>query len=107
MFNMNVKMKFIELKSMGMPMYKIANELGVHRVTIMRWNRELAPYILIAKEDMINEMLFENGCMKLNRIEKISKFLQFITACWKSQGKIKNSTFQAYSIKSQNLHVCL
>lgn len=75
MFNMEVKTKFIELKAAGMPMYKIANELGVHRATIMRWNRELAPYILIARQDVIDEVLFENSCMRINRIEKISKML--------------------------------
>lgn len=75
MFNINVKMKFIQLKSAGMPMYKIANELGVHRATIMRWNRELAPYIIIARQDMIDELLFDNGCMRLNRVEKISRYL--------------------------------
>lgn len=75
MFNMEVKTKFIELKAAGMPMYKIANELGVHRATIMRWNRELAPYILIARQDVIDEVLFENGCMRVSRIEKISKML--------------------------------
>jgi transposase-like protein len=72
---MEVKTKFIELKAAGMPMYKIANELGVHRATIMRWNRELAPYILIARQDVIDEVLFENGCMRVSRIEKISKML--------------------------------
>jgi len=41
----------------------------------MRWNRELAPYILIARQDVIDEVLFENGCMKVSRIEKISKML--------------------------------
>jgi hypothetical protein len=80
MFNMNVKTKFIELKAAGMPMYKIANELGVHRATIMRWNRELAPYILIARQDAIDEILFENGCMKINRIERISKTLSIYYA---------------------------
>ncbi len=75
MFNMEVKMKFIELKAAGLPMYKIANELGVHRATIMRWNKELAPYILIARQDAIDEMLFENDCMRINRIEKISQWL--------------------------------
>lgn len=75
MLNWEVKTKFIELKAAGMPMYKIANELGVHRATIMRWNRELAPYILIARQDAIDEILFENGCMRINRVEKISKML--------------------------------
>lgn len=75
MFNMNVKTKFIEMKAAGLPMYKIANELGVHRATIMRWNKELAPYILIARQDAIDEILLENGCMRINRIEKISKML--------------------------------
>jgi hypothetical protein len=80
MFNLNVKMKFIQLKSAGMPMYKIANEIGVHRATIMRWNRELAPYILIARQDMIDELLFDNGCMRLNRVEKISRYLSLFYA---------------------------
>jgi len=80
MFNLNVKMKFIQLKSAGMPMYKIANEIGVHRATIMRWNRELAPYILIARQDMIDELLFDNGCMRLSRVEKISRYLSLFYA---------------------------
>lgn len=75
MFNMNVKMKFIELKAAGMPMYKIANEIGVHRVTLMRWNKELAAYILIAKQDVVDELLLENNCIKIKRTETISRHL--------------------------------
>lgn len=75
MFNMNVKMKFIELKAAGMPMYKIADEIGVHRVTLMRWNKELAAYILIAKQDVVDELLLENNCIKIKRTEAVSRHL--------------------------------
>jgi len=75
MFNMNVKMKFIELKAAGMPMYKIANEIGVHRITLIRWNKELAAYILIAKQDVVDELLLENNCIKIKRTEAISRHL--------------------------------
>ena len=75
MFNMNVKMKFIELKAAGMPMYKIANEIGVHRVTLMRWNKELAAYILIAKQDVVDELLLENNCIRMKRTETVSRHL--------------------------------
>lgn len=68
MYNMKIKMKFVRLKAMGLPMYKISAELGVHRTTLTMWHQELAPYILIAKQDAIDEMLFENGSTKLLRI---------------------------------------
>jgi Mn-dependent DtxR family transcriptional regulator len=75
MYNMKIKMKFVQLKSMGLPMYKISNELGVHRTTLTMWHKELAPYILIAKQDAIDELLFENGNMKLQRVEMLSRRL--------------------------------
>lgn len=68
-------MKFVQLKSMGLPMYKISDELGVHRTTLTMWHKELAPYILIAKQDAIDELLFENGNMKLQRVEMLSREL--------------------------------
>jgi len=75
MYNMNVKMKFIEMKAAGMPMYKIAHEIGVHRITLMRWSKELAAYILIAKQDALDEILLENNCIRLKRTEAISREL--------------------------------
>lgn len=75
MYNMNVKMKFIEMRAAGMPMYKIADEIGVHRVTLIRWNKELAAYILIAKQDIVDELLLENNCIKLKRTEVLSRHL--------------------------------
>jgi len=75
MYNMNVKMKFIEMKAAGVPMYKIADEIGVHRITLMRWNKELAAYILIARQDRMDEMMMENDCIRLKRAEVISRHL--------------------------------
>lgn len=71
MYNMKIKMKFVKLKAMGLPMYKISEELGVHRSTLTMWHQELAPYILIAKQDAMDEMLFENGHSKLDRVQML------------------------------------
>jgi len=68
---MKIKMKFVKLKAMGLPMYKISEELGVHRSTLTMWHQELAPYILIAKQDAMDEMLFENGHSKLDRVQML------------------------------------
>jgi len=75
MYNTQAKTKFIELKAAGVPIYKISNELGVHRTTLIRWNKELAPYILIARQDVIDGVLFENMCLRIGRIESISRTL--------------------------------
>jgi len=93
MFNMNVKLKFIELKASGLPIYKIANELGVHRATLMRWNKELAPYIMISRQDLVDEMLFENNCMRLQRVQKISGYLSYFYELLDSDKEKKELNF--------------
>lgn len=75
MHNMQVKMKFIQLKAEGIPMYKIARALGVHRTTLTLWHKELADFILIAKQDYIDELLYENNNTKLSRIEAASRHI--------------------------------
>jgi hypothetical protein len=72
---MKIKMKFVELKAAGVPLYKIAKEIGVHRTTLTHWYKELAPYILIAKQDIIDELFYENCSMKISRVEKIARNL--------------------------------
>jgi len=72
MYNTQAKTKFIELKAAGIPIYKISNELGIHRTTLIRWNKELAQYILIKRQDIIDEILFENDCLRIDRIQAIS-----------------------------------
>ncbi len=73
---MKIKMKFVQLKAEGIPTYMIARELGVHRTTLTMWNKELAEYILIAKQDFIDELLYENNMTKIVRIETISNHLR-------------------------------
>lgn len=68
-------MKFCSLKAEGLPMYKIAKAIGVHRTTLTLWYKELAEYILIAKQDYLDELLYENNNLKLCRIEKISRHI--------------------------------
>ncbi len=75
MRNMKIKMKFVQLKAEGLPMYMIAKELGVHRTTLTMWNKQLAPYILIARQDYMDEILHGNNLSKLARVEQISHHL--------------------------------
>jgi len=75
MYNMKIKMKFIQLKAEGIPTYMIAKELGVHRTTLTLWQKELAAYILIARQDFIDELLYENNMTKIGRIECITNNL--------------------------------
>ncbi len=75
MHNMQIKMKFVQLKAEGLPLYKIAKAIGVHRTTLTLWHKELAEYILIAKQDYIDELLFENNNTKFCRIEAISRHI--------------------------------
>jgi len=78
MHNMQIKMKFIQLKAEGIPMYKIAHALGVHRTTLTLWHKELADFILIARQDYMDELLYENNNTKLHRIETISRHLKIL-----------------------------
>lgn len=75
MRNMKIKMKFVQLKAEGLPMYMIAKELGVHRTTLTMWNKQLAPYILVARQDYMDEILHGNNLSKLARVENISHHL--------------------------------
>ncbi len=68
-------MKFVDLRAAGVPMYKISEEIGVHRTTLSMWHKELADYILIAKQDMMDELMYENNCCKMDRVEKLSRNL--------------------------------
>jgi hypothetical protein len=72
---MKIKMKFVQLKAEGLPMYMIAKELGVHRTTLTMWNKQLAPYILVARQDFMDEILHGNNLSKLERVENISHHL--------------------------------
>jgi AcrR family transcriptional regulator len=72
---MQAKMKFVKLKAVGIPMYKIAKAIGVHRTTLTLWHKELAELILIAKQDYVDELLYENNNTKLDRIERISRHI--------------------------------
>lgn len=78
MHNMQIKMKFIRLKAEGIPIYKIAHALGVHRTTLTLWHKEYADLILIAKQDYLDELLYENENTKLHRIESISRQLSVL-----------------------------
>ncbi|MBN8569798.1 MAG: hypothetical protein J0M18_09210 [Ignavibacteria bacterium] len=99
-------MKFVKLKAMGLPMYKISEELGVHRSTLTMWHQELAPYILIAKQDAMDEMLFENGHSKLDRVQMLCYQLNGLYAlldkrledCDENEVSINRTLNQIYKI---------
>jgi len=103
MKNMKIKMKFVELKAAGIPMYKIAREIGVHRTTLTHWYKELASYILIAKQDMIDELLYENCSMKISRIQTISQNLAICYGLLENDKKRKEADIPVYRILDQIL----
>lgn len=75
MFNVKIKLKFCELKAAGIPMYKIAKEIGVHRSTLTTWNVKFAPHIQVLREDLFDTLLYENSIMRIKRVESISRQL--------------------------------
>ncbi len=76
MYNMKIKMKFVQLHAAGIPLYKISEEIGVHRTTLTMWHKELAEFILIAKQDIVNQILYENDILKIERVESLSRNLR-------------------------------
>ena len=92
MHNMQIKMKFIRLKAEGIPIYKIAHALGVHRTTLTLWHKEYADLILIAKQDYLDELLYENENTKLHRIESISRQLSRLYEMLDNEVNVQIST---------------
>ena len=92
MHNMQIKMKFIRLKAEGIPIYKIAHALGVHRTTLTLWHKEYADLILIAKQDYLDELLYENENTKLHRIESISRQLSRLYEMLDNEENVQIST---------------
>ncbi len=92
MHNMQIKMKFIRLKAEGIPIYKIAHALGVHRTTLTLWHKELADLILIAKQDYLDELLYENENTKLHRIESLSRQLSRLYEMLDNEKNVQIST---------------
>jgi vacuolar-type H+-ATPase subunit I/STV1 len=88
---MQIKMKFIRLKAEGIPIYKIAHMLGVHRTTLTLWHKELADLILIAKQDYLDELLYENENTKLHRIESLSRQLSRLYELLDNSGAVEIS----------------
>lgn len=91
MHNMQAKMKFVKLKAEGIPMYRIAKAIGVHRTTLTLWHKELAEFILIAKQDYVDELLYENNNTKLCRIETISRHISELYVMLDSPWELKKS----------------
>lgn len=85
-------MKFIRLKAEGIPIYKIAHALGVHRTTLTLWHKEYADLILIAKQDYLDELLYENENTKLHRIESISRQLSRLYEMLDNEVNVQIST---------------
>jgi len=67
--------KFIELRAKGLSFDKIAEETGVSKPTLLKWNKVYMEHIEEAQYFELQNLLFQYGVMRRNRIEVISEML--------------------------------
>lgn len=67
--------KFIELRAKGFSFDKIAEETGISKPTLLKWNKEYMEHIEEAQYFELQNLLFQYGVMRRNRIEVISEML--------------------------------
>lgn len=67
--------KFIELRAKGLSFDKIAEETGVSKPTLLKWNKEYMEHIEEAQFFELQNLLFQYGVMRRNRVEAISEML--------------------------------
>jgi len=67
--------KFIELRARGLSFDKIAEETGVSKPTLLKWNKEFLEHIEEAQFFELQNLLSQYGVMRRNRVEAISEML--------------------------------
>lgn len=71
MYSLAVKTTFIEFRSMGFTIDDISEKIGVHRTTLLQWNKELYADIKIAEQNQLDRILTEVGADRLRRVEML------------------------------------
>lgn len=77
MYSLQVKSTFIEFRSMGFTIDDISEKTGVHRTTLLQWNKELYADIKIAEQNQLDRILMEVGADRIRRVEMLGMQLAF------------------------------
>lgn len=56
MYSLQVKSTFIEFRSMGFTIDDISEKTGVHRTTLLQWNKDLYAEIKIAEQNQLDRI---------------------------------------------------
>jgi len=67
--------KFIELRAKGLSFDKIAEQTGTSKPTLLKWNETYLEYIEEAQFYELQNLLFQYGVMRRNRVEVFSEML--------------------------------
>ena len=70
------KMKFVELRASGMSYRKIAEETGISRETLRKWNNELQDEIEAEKGERILELKAAFSADHKSKLERLARILQ-------------------------------
>ena len=77
MYSLAVKTTFIEFRSMGFTIDDISEKTGVHRTTLLQWNKELYADIKIAEQNQLDRILMEVGADRIRRVEMLGMQIAF------------------------------
>lgn len=77
MYSFEVKSTFIEFRSMGFTIDDISEKTGVHRTTLLQWNKDLYAEIKIAQQNQLDRVLMEVSADRIRRVEMLGMQLAF------------------------------
>ena len=75
--NIDKQAKFIELRGKGMSFQKIADEIGVSKPTLIKWNGELLEQVKEAQYMELENLVEHYGLFRKERFEVYCKALNF------------------------------
>lgn len=67
--------KFIELRAGGLSYDKIAEQTGISKPTLLKWNRDYGKELEMAQYFELQNLLAQYGVMRKNRVEAVSELL--------------------------------
>jgi len=79
MYSHEIRSSFVELRANGFTINEISEKLGIHRCTLIQWNKELYADIKIAEQNEFDIILAEVGVEKRRRVKAIGEQL---AACY-------------------------
>ncbi|MBS1492152.1 MAG: helix-turn-helix domain-containing protein [Bacteroidetes bacterium] len=72
---MEIKSTFIQLRAHGLAINDIAEKLGIHRTTLIQWNKDFYADIKIAEQNEYDKILLAARADKMRRIRFLGEML--------------------------------